>query len=133
MTDALPSSGGFFQGDAWRWWHARRLRYNIALALAGWLAYGADIGLFYAFDHPVWRNWQGAVGMTLFLGTLYLAMMFIANLSFLLGPLTESLVEPADLPAFRHMAWRMGLLGSVALPFLVPLANLAFLIGESGR
>jgi hypothetical protein len=132
MTNAEPHPDSFFASDAWRWWHARRLRFNIALVVAGWLAYGVDIGLFYAFGRPAWRDWQGAVSMTLFMGALYLVMMFIANVCFLLGPLTESVVAPDDIAAYRLMAWRMGLSGSVALPFLVPLANLALLIGHSG-
>ena len=58
--------------DAWTWWQARRLRYNLALAAAGWAAYGLNAAEFYAFQHPIWKNWQGAVSMTGFLGIAFL-------------------------------------------------------------
>ena len=93
------------------------------MAVAGWMAYGVDIGLFYTFHRPAWQTWQGAVSMTLFLGSAYLVLMFIANVCFLIGPLTESMVAPADVDAYRVKAWRMGLWGSVALPLSVPLVN----------
>src|SRR5438270_13544013 len=80
---------GFFASDAWTWWQARRLRYNLALAAAGWVAYFLAVGLNYAFRHPVWRDAGGAVGMTLFLGTVWLVVMGFANVAFLLGPAVE--------------------------------------------
>lgn len=113
---------------AWQWWEGRRLRYNIALALAGWAAYGVDIALFYAFHRPSFASVQGAVAMTLFLGTLFLVVMFVANIFYLLGATTESLIAPANREAFRKQAFSLGLWGSVALPFVFPLANLAMLI-----
>jgi hypothetical protein len=131
MTQSIENSGvGFFESDAWRWWQARRFRYNVALVIAGWLAYGADLAVFEAFGRHMWRSWQGGVAMTLFLGTLYLLFIFIANVAFLLGPLTETWVEPSEVDAYRPTAWRMGLWGSFLLPFASPLVNLAFLIGH---
>ncbi len=117
--------------DAWAWWQARRLRYNIVLGAAGWLAYGLCLVMFYAFGKPMWRNWQGAVSMTLFLGAGFLVLMGVANICFLLGPWTERVARPADVAGFRQTAWRLGFYGSIAVPFIFPLVNLCFLLGQS--
>ena len=115
---------------AWSWWESRRLGYNVALALAGWAAYGANAALFYGFGHPIWQSWQGALSMTLFLGTGFLVLMGVANIFYLLGAYTESVVAPADRVAFRKHAYALGLCGSIALPFIFPLANLSLLVAS---
>ena len=125
-------SAGFIPADAWAWWEARRLRYNLGLAAAGWIAYGLNAAIFYAFGHPIWESWRGALGMTLFLGTAFLLMMFIANICYLLGAITESLTAPIERDTFRKRAFGLGFWGSVAAPFIFPLVNLALLIGETG-
>ena len=133
MSDATVSPNGLqVSSDAWTWWQARRLRYNIALAIAGWAAYGLDIALFQAFGRPAWRDWQGGLSMTLFLGTGFLVLMGAANICYLLGPLTESLVKPGDVARFRRTAYAGGFWGSVALPFVFPAVNFCMLLGQSG-
>jgi len=122
----------FFSGDTWSWWQARRLRYNLVLATCGWLAYGAALATAVAFGKPMWRSWQGGLSMTLFLGTGFLVLMGFANVCYLLGPAVESWVKPADVGRYRRTAFAMGLIGSAAVPFLMPLANLAIFIGQSG-
>src|SRR5579872_366569 len=99
---------GLFSGDSWTWWQARRLRYNLTLAAGGWIGYGLTVGLNYAFGHPVWKDWRGGLGMTLFLGTVYLAVMGAANICYLLGPALERGVDPANLDRYRKTAWTMG-------------------------
>ncbi len=116
--------------DAWTWWQARRLRYNLALAAAGWAAYGLNAAEFYAFQHPIWKNWQGAVSMTGFLGIAFLLLMGAANVCYLLGPLTESVVKPTDIDRYRRTAFTCGFWGSIALPFVFPGVNLCMLIGQ---
>ena len=123
---------GLVPSETWQWWEARRLRYNLALAAAGWLAYGLNAALFYAFDHPIWKNLQGGISMTLFLGALFLVLMGLANICYLAGAITESIVQPADRDGFRRHAYTLGFWGSLAVPFLFPLANLALLIAKSG-
>jgi hypothetical protein len=118
-----------FADDAWAWWQARRLRYNLALAAAGWVAYGATLALHLAIHRPMWRDWQGGLSMTLFLGVVYLVAMGIANVFYLLGPAVESWVKPPEPARFRRAAYGMGFWGSVALPFAFPLINLAAAIG----
>ncbi|MEO8113351.1 MAG: hypothetical protein ABI655_03145 [Phenylobacterium sp.] len=121
----------FFSGDTWIWWQARRLRYNLVLAAGGWVAYGLAVGLNYAFGHPVWRHWQGGLGMTLFLGTAFLVVMGIANVLYLLGPAVEAWVRPDDVGRYRKTAYGMGLWGSFAVPFVFPLVQLAMLIANA--
>ncbi|MEI7932985.1 MAG: hypothetical protein WCI21_08025 [Alphaproteobacteria bacterium] len=127
------ATAGLMNSDAWKWWQARRLRYNIALGTAAWIAYGLNAAQFYAFNHPIWESWQGGVAMTLFLGTLFLFVMGIANVLFLLGPWTERVTKPADVDGYRKTAWALGLYGSIAVPFIFPLLNFAMLIGQSGK
>ena len=118
--------------DVWAWWQARRLRYNIALAGAGWAAYLLTVGLHALFADPVWADWREALSVTVFLGALFLIVMGVANILYLLGPFGESVLRPADVGHFRRTAYAMGFWGSVALPFLFPLINLASLIGSPG-
>jgi hypothetical protein len=119
--------------DAWPWWQARRLRYNIALGISGWAAYGANALLYAAFGKTFWKDWQSGIAITLLLGTLFLIVMGLANVSFLLGPWTEKVAKPEDVAQFRRNAWAMGFYGSMAVPFLFPLLNLAMLIATSGE
>jgi hypothetical protein len=129
--DTVQGSG-FFGGDTWAWWQALRLRYNVTLAVGGWIAYGAMVSINYAFGHPVWRDWRGGLGMTLFLGVAYLIVMGFANVLYLLGPAVESWVRPADVDRYRRTAFAMGCWGSLIVPFSCPLMQLAMLIAQSG-
>ena len=124
--------GDFFGSDAWIWWQARRLRYNLTLAAGGWACYGAAVALNYAFGHPVWKDWRGGLGMTIFLGTVYLFVMGVANVCYLLGPAVEGWIRPADVGRYRATAFGMGLWGSLVVPALFPLVQLAMLIAHSG-
>jgi hypothetical protein len=114
--------------DTWTWWRTRQLRYNLALAAAGWLAYGATLGLHYAFGKPMWISSQDFLSGTLFLGVAYLLVMGVANVCYLVGPALEAWLRPADPTLFRETAYRMGFWGSVAAPFAFPAINLALLL-----
>lgn len=118
--------------DTWAWWQARRLRYNLALGAAGLVAYALTVGLYYSFGERVWSSLEEAAGMTLFLGTMFLLVMALANILYMLGPFTESVVRPNDVRRFRETAWAMGLWGSVSLPFLFTLVNFSILIDQAG-
>lgn len=124
-------SNSFFSGDAWDWWQARRLRYNLTLAAGGWVCYALAVGLNYAFDHPVLKNWRGGLGVTLFLGAVFLAVMGVANVCYLLGPAVEGWIRPTDVDRYRKNAFAMGLWGSLVVPALFPLVQLAMLIAHS--
>ena len=128
--DATPDPGGNWK-DAWTWWQARRLEYNLTLAAAGWIAYGLGIAVNYAFGHSMWQDWRGGLSTTLFLGTAYLLAMGVANACFLLGPLVESWARPKDIPRYRRATYAMGRWGSLLIPFSFPLILLAGLIANS--
>jgi hypothetical protein len=128
-SDTVPA-GGLFNGDAWVWWQARRLRYNLILAAGGWAAYGTAVGLHYAFGDQVWRDWRAGLGMTLFLGVAYLIVMGFANVFYLLGPAMEAWVKPQDVDRYRRTTFAMGALGSLIVPFSFPLWLLAILIAR---
>jgi hypothetical protein len=128
--DSAPRDS-LFSGDAWAWWQARRLRYNLTLGAGGWVFYALAVGLNYAFGHPVWKNWRGGLGMTIFLGTVFLVVMGIANVCYLLGPGLEGSVKPQDVARYRRTAYAMGLWGSLAVPALFPLVQFSLLIAHS--
>jgi hypothetical protein len=130
LSDAAHGNG-FFEGDTWLWWQARRLRYNLTLAVGGVVAYGAAVALNYAFGHPVWSNWREALGMMLFLGAAYLIVMGFANVCYLLGPAVEAWVKPRDVDRYRRNAFAMGAWGSLIVPFSFPLVQLSVLIATS--
>ncbi|MBS0360577.1 MAG: hypothetical protein JSR98_04290 [Proteobacteria bacterium] len=131
MTLTGVPSQPLFTPDGWSWWQARRLRYNLVLAAGGWVCYGLAVGLNYAFGHPVWKDWRGGLGMTLFLGTVYLVVMGAANVCYLLGPALERSVDPANLDRYRRRTWAMGAVGSLAVPAIFPLVQLSLLIANS--
>lgn len=124
----LAMDGDLISPGAWSWWEDRRLRYNVSLGLAGWAAYGLTLALHYAFGQPMFATWQSAASVTLLLGAGFLVLMGFANIFYLLGATVESMVAPRDRDAFRKAAFALGYWGSLALPFLFPLVNLAALI-----
>jgi hypothetical protein len=113
--------------EALRWWEKKRLRYNVGLVVAGVLAFAAYAALIVRFGDVI----NGAAdpseadefsGLTLAIqGIGYLFMMFVANVCFLLGPLSERWVKPSDVAHYREKAFRFGLWFSVALPFAIPV------------
>ncbi len=102
------------------WWEARRLRYNVGLVVAGFLAFVAYsvLGSWLLSDDP---DFEITIFTIAFQGIAYLFMMVVANLCFLLGPFSERFVRPLDLPRYRHTCFRLGFWFSVLLPFSVPV------------
>jgi hypothetical protein len=111
MTDTAASP--------FAWWEARRLRYNVGLVVAGFVAFVAYavIGSIFFSDDP---DFEITIFTTFFQGIAYLFMIGVANLCFFLGPLSERFVRPLDPPRYRHMCFRLGFWFSVLLPFGVP-------------
>lgn len=132
MNDAITNLIPPARREAWLWWEARRLRYNVALALAGWVAYGLYWLLLLTYAAPRFIDWRQVLGQTLFMGAGYLAVMGVANILYLLGVLTESIARPEDIDHFRERTWAIGFWGSIALPFLFPLAVFALFLASSG-
>ena len=108
------------------WWNARRLRYNGALFVAGILAFIAYVTVGSTML-PTDADFEVTIFTTLFQGIGYLFMIGLANVFYFLGPLSERVVRPRDLEAYRLICFRLGFWFSVLLPFSIPalLAALA--------
>jgi hypothetical protein len=122
MSDGRPEQQ---EQDRRAWWRARRLRYNVALVVAG-------VAAFFSYAAIVWTAPAGALGdapegpeitafTTLFQAVGYLMAMAIANVCYGLGALGERVLQPRDVSRFRRVAYTAGLCFSVASPFTIPL------------
>jgi len=116
--------------SAAQWWSARRLRYNVALVLAGLGAFILYVVLIWSFEERM--NQAEVTAFTVgFQASGYLVAMAVANVCYFLGPLSERVVKPADLNSYRTVVYNLGLWFSVALPFLVP-AVIVYVIVAGG-
>jgi hypothetical protein len=115
------------------WWEPRRLRYNIGLAIAGFLAFICYVG---AVDRGISAGATPGAEITLFTtafqGVGYLFMMALANVCYLAGPLSESLFRPINLDRYRRITYWLGFGFSVLLPFGMPALVLINPSGVSG-
>jgi hypothetical protein len=107
--------------SASEWWGRHRLRYNIGLVVAGFLAFACYVGV------VAWGDSIGAVPnaeinlfTTAFQEVGYLFMMAVANICYFLGPLSERIIKPTDLETYRRITFRLGFWFSVLLPFSIP-------------
>jgi len=114
--------------DAWAWWQGRRLGYNIAMCGAALAVYCLWMGAHQVFQQPL--DGRLATVLTLGLGGLFVLVLGAANLLYLLGPLLEVWIRPADLAGFRRAAFSMGLTGSVALLLTYNLLDLAMIVAR---
>jgi hypothetical protein len=115
------------------WWEQRRIRYNIGLAVAGLLAFICYVAV---VDHGIEIGAMPGAEITLFTtafqAMLYLFMMFVANVCYLAGPLSESVVKPNNVDRYRRIMFRLGFGFSVLLPFTIPaLVAWSYLIHRS--
>jgi hypothetical protein len=124
--------GGFIPPETWAWWESRRLRYNLALATSGLLAYALALGLVVAFGYPIGDNWRMVASTTIMLGIGFVVFMFTANLFYFLGHILEAVIKPSDRDGFRRRTFALGFWGSGALPMLFPLWTLAVLLMTGG-
>jgi peptidoglycan/LPS O-acetylase OafA/YrhL len=117
MTDAITSP--------FVWWRARRFRYNVALVVAGILAFVAYVAVCVTLL-PKDAEVEITLFTILFQGVGYLFMIGVANVCYFIGPLSERFVRPAEPERYRLICYRLGFWFSVLLPFSIP-ALLAFL------
>ena len=107
--------------EARSWWEQRRLRYNIGLVLAGLLAFVCYV---VAVDRGISAGAMPGAEITLFTTAFqaigYLFMMGVANVCYLAGPWSESLVKPTNLDRYRRVTYWLGFWFSVLLPFSIP-------------
>lgn len=115
-------------GDTWRWWEARRLRYNIGLAVAGALAW-----VLFAIEMALLTEWFSiSVSLTLAQGLAWLVAMGAANLLYLLGPVSERVFRPDDADAYRRRIYGLGFWFSMAVPFAFPAVTLIAILSALG-
>jgi hypothetical protein len=102
--------------SASEWWGRHRLRYNIGLVVAGFLAFACYVGV------VAWGDSIGAVPnaeinlfTTAFQAVGYLFMMAVANICYFLGPLSERIIKPTVFRALTVQHSR-----SSGLPVLDP-------------
>lgn len=101
------------------WWNAHRLRYNVALVVAGILAFITYVAVGSTMLPPD-ADFEVTIFTTLFQGIGYLFMMGVANVFYFLGPLSECIVRPRDPERYRPVCFRLGFWFSVLLPFSIP-------------
>jgi|SRR3954452_7910052 hypothetical protein len=100
------------------WWASRRLRYNIALLIAGPLGFALyAVAMDRCIDLRAPGDWEITVFSIFFQGFAYLVMIGVANLCYYLGPWSERMVRPATVAGYRKIVFRLGFSFSVLLPF----------------
>ena len=66
---------------------------------------------------------------TVFQGLGFLFMIAVANVCYLAGPLSESIIRPRNVDRFRRVTFQLGFWFSVLLPFAIPvIVALSYLI-----
>ena len=119
--------------DTWGWWEGRRLRYNIGLAIAGalaWVLFALEIVAFQSVAPS--DEFYITLSLTLAQGLVWLVAMGVANLLFLLGPLSERVFKPTDRDAYRQRIYGLGFWASMAVPFLFPAVVLIGILSTLG-
>ena len=58
---------------------------------------------------------------TVFQGLGFLFMIAVANVCYLAGPLSESIIRPRNVDRFRRVTFQLGFWFSVLLPFAIPV------------
>ena len=103
------------------WWEARRFRYNLALIVAGLLAF---VCYSLVIDRCVRLKAPGEFEITiftiLFQAVAYLFTIAIANGFYCLGAYSEQILRPRNVASYRKTVFQLGFWFSVLLPFMVP-------------
>jgi hypothetical protein len=107
------------------WWADRRLRYNVALLVAGIVAFFCYAGALVIRCRNV-PEVETTLFTTLFQGICYLIAVAIANLFYNLGYWCELILKPRTPARYRRIAYALGFGFSVALPFSIPAMILLF-------
>jgi hypothetical protein len=105
------------------WWSAQRRRYNIALVIAAPISAVSLLTIWGFFEERL--PCLEITGFSIiFGGILFLLGLGLANICYLLGPLSERIVRPRNAFVFRRWAYGIGLAFSLLLIFSPPLLNL---------
>ena len=104
-----------------RWWNKRRIKYNIGLIKAGFLAFICYALVVQFMIIPKDINAEITLFTTLFQGIGYIFMILIANLFYFFGPISERLIMPDNIDKFRERTFRLCYWFSFVLPFSIPV------------
>jgi len=119
--------------EALTWWEQRRLRYNVALVIAGLVAFVCYVVVLdRGISSGAMPDAEITIFTTVFQGIGYIFMMVVANVCFLAGPLSEALIKPTKVLIYRRVMFQVGLWFSVLLPFTIP-AYIAWDLMHPGR
>lgn len=114
----------------WPWWRGRQRTYNRGLFAASVVAFVWLIVLQIMYDDRInaamlARNNGDPGEFTLVTimgqGFMFAVAMALANVCYQVGPVTEHLLRPRNVDAFRRWVFGLGLIFSMALPFSLPL------------
>jgi high-affinity Fe2+/Pb2+ permease len=111
-----------------QWWWGNRLKYNIGLIIAGFIAF-----LLYCILGPIiigpHEEFEETIFAMAFQGFAYLIMMCLANVFYTLGWIIDSSFNKSNSQLFRKRLFALGYWFSFALPILFILSIMAgFLI-----
>jgi hypothetical protein len=102
------------------WWGKRRRAYNLALVVAGVVAFATYL-LVLPMAAKVAEDTEVTIFSIAFQALGYLVAMALANLCYQLGPWSERRFKPANVASFRRWVWGIGVAFSTALPFSIPV------------
>lgn len=114
--------------SAWQWWERRRLHYNVGLLLAGLSSFVLYLAVYFTFGSRLPMEIDVTIFTVIFHGLAFAFYVFVANVFYCLGALSERLPRMRTLESHRRTTFALGFWLSVALPFLEPilLAYVAF-------
>jgi hypothetical protein len=102
------------------WWSARRRRYNLTLFVAALISAAMGLTVAGLFEERLpCLEITGVI--VIFQALLFLIGVGLANICYFLGPLSERLIRPRNVPAFRRSAYCSGVAFSLLLIFAPPL------------
>lgn len=100
-----------------QWWLPRLPLYNVGLAVSGIVAFIAYV----IVGSLLVEDFELDGFSTLLQGIGYLVMMGVANVCYMIGPISESILRPDDVWKYRLRWHHFGCRFSFSLPFCVPV------------
>ena len=97
------------------------MRYNVGLLLAGLSAFVLYLAVYFTFGSRLPMEIDVNIFTVVFHGIAFSFYVFIANVFYCLGALSERLPRMRSLESHRQTTFALGFVLSVALPFLEPL------------
>jgi hypothetical protein len=103
-----------------KWWQAQRIKYNLALIVAGMSAAVWYAAIIFRFDDVI-TDADINLFTIAFQCIGYVVAMAIANILYFLGPITELMFQPNNVNRYRKIVFALGFWFSVCLPFTIPV------------